>query len=75
MKKIKHTEKQKSAAFDSFKQQKSILSEIKVNIMFGFICDIGAKVPSNKAMPISIILSVKLIFQVSSHLLRGVHLL
>lgn len=43
--------------------------------MFGLVCNIGAEVPSYKAVPVSIILSVEFVFQVSGHLLCGVHLL
>lgn len=64
-----------SSAFDGFKEQKSILSYVKVNVVLCFISDVWSEISTNKAVPISIVFTIELIFQVSCHLLGCVHFL
>jgi hypothetical protein len=41
----------------------------------GFVCHIGAKISSYKGMPVSIVLSIQFVLQVSGNLLDCMHLL
>jgi hypothetical protein len=64
---------QKSTALDSLKQQETVLSQVKVNVVFRFISDVRAEVSAHKAMPISIVFTIKLILEMGRHLLSRMH--
>jgi hypothetical protein len=71
----KNNRTKESSAFDTFEQQESVLSKVEVNVVFGFIGDIGSEISTDKTMPISVVLTIEFIFQVSGHLLSGMHFL
>lgn len=48
----------KSTGFKSLKYQKCILPNVKVNIVFGFVCYIWSEISADKTMPVPIIFSI-----------------
>ncbi len=62
-----------SSIFDCFEEHESILSHVEVNVVFGFIGNVGSKVSADEAVPVSIILPVEFILEVGGYLLNGVH--
>ena len=63
-----------STILDSLENQKSILPDIKIHIVSCLISHIGSEIPSYKGVPVSVVLSVQLIFEMSGDLLNSMHL-
>ena len=51
-----------SSTLNSFENEESILSDVKIDVVLGFICDVRSEVSANKAVPISIVSTIELIF-------------
>lgn len=51
-----------SSTLDSFEDEESILPDVKIDVMLGFICDVRSEVSANKAVPIAIVSTIELIF-------------
>ena len=69
----KWQQNKESSALDGFEDKETILSDVKVDVVFGFIGDIGSEISAYKTVPISIVSTIELIFEMSCHLLNGVH--
>ena len=48
-----------------FKQQNGYLTQVKVDEMFGFVCDVTAKVTANNAVPCWVVLFIKFLLAVT----------
>lgn len=64
----------KSSIFDGFEEKEAVLSNVEVNVVIGFISDIGAEVSANEGMPISVVFSIEFVFEMGSNLLDCMHL-
>lgn len=65
----------KSSTFNSFEKQKSILAQVEVNIVFCLISDVWSEISAYETMPVTVVFTIEFVFQVSRHLLGGVHFL
>lgn len=72
---IKSIYRSYSSAFYSLEQQKAVLTDVKVNVVFGLIGYIRAEISSNKAMPITVVSSIELVLEMCGYLLNGMHFL
>jgi len=65
----------KWSILDSLEKEEPILADIEIYVMLGFISDVCPEVPANKTMPVAIIFTIELIFEVRRNLLNSVHFL
>lgn len=65
----------RSSVFDSFEKEEAILSNVEVNIVIGLVSDVRAEISTNKGVPVSVVLSIEFVFEVSRNLLDCMHLI
>lgn len=75
MTKTKNNKTKESSAFDSFEEQEAVLSEVKIDVVFGLVGYIRSEVSSNKTMPVSVVFTIQFVLQMGCHLLGRVHFL
>ena len=69
------TTNKESSALDGFEDEESVLSDVKIDVVLGFVGDVGSEISADKTVPISIVSTVEFILEMGGHLLDCVHFL
>lgn len=67
------TTNKESSTLYGFEDEESVLTNVKINVVLGFVGDVGSEISANKTVPISIVSTVEFILEMRSHLLDCVH--
>jgi hypothetical protein len=63
----------RSSIFDCFEEEESVLSDIEIDVMVGFVRDVRSEVSADECVPVAIVLSVEFVLEVGGDLLNCVH--
>ena len=67
------TTNKESSTLDGFEDEESVLSDVKIDVVLGFVGDVGSEISAYKTVPISIVSTVEFILEMSGHLLDCMH--